>query len=261
MIYRSVGMFANQRLNIIQQLLLEKKQIDIVTLTSILNVSDVTVRKDLSILESKGFLHKVHGGAVLAEDVSADQPIVSAEDEVLSGIASLALTLIEDGDSLFLGQGGGCTVLAKKMSLRSGLTILTNNASALPFLNVGQNNVLFIGGNVASDNGSLYTYGAKAMSCINGLLINKAFICSGCVDIESGLTTNQNLSLGIYEYIIHTARNITLLATHTEFNKTAMQRLCPLSSLTSVVTDNNITDQYRDYFFRQNIKLLTFMDI
>ena len=61
-------MFASQRINLIKQILLDEKQVNITSLALRLNVSDVTVRKDLDVLEKEGFLKKVHGGAILTEE-------------------------------------------------------------------------------------------------------------------------------------------------------------------------------------------------
>ena len=77
-------MFASQRINLIKQILLDEKQVNITSLALRLNVSDVTVRKDLDVLEKEGFLKKVHGGAILTED-ETQNPI-----EFVSNVSSYA---------------------------------------------------------------------------------------------------------------------------------------------------------------------------
>ena len=60
-------MFAAERQNKIKEILTEYKQINVSSLSSILNVTETTVRKDLEALEKEGFLFKTHGGAILNE--------------------------------------------------------------------------------------------------------------------------------------------------------------------------------------------------
>ncbi|MCG8573152.1 MAG: DeoR family transcriptional regulator [Spirochaetes bacterium] len=61
-------MFTLQRIEKIKEILREKKQIDVQSLSRILKVSDVTVRKYLDKLKEEGFITKTHGGAVLIDD-------------------------------------------------------------------------------------------------------------------------------------------------------------------------------------------------
>ncbi|MEG1516028.1 MAG: DeoR family transcriptional regulator, partial [Clostridia bacterium] len=96
-------MFAEQRMEIIKQILREQKHVNIATLSSTLKVSDVTVRKYLDILEKQGVLEKVHGGAIWGPEGHECEPFSEPdEDENLDAIAALAATLVEEGDSLYV---------------------------------------------------------------------------------------------------------------------------------------------------------------
>lgn len=254
-------MFANQRLNIIRQTLLKEHQVDISSLSSLLNVSDVTVRKDLTQLEEEGFLRKVHGGAVL---VSQDDSIATSATggfPELDHLAELALTLIKDSDNLYLGLEPPCLALAKKLSKRKNLTILTNNVLALPYLDSSIHNILFIGGTVSKSGQQQFTHGKKALQFLDGMFVNKAFIGADCIDLQIGVTTNQLLPLEIYEQILHVSRQTVLLATCDQFNRTAMQQLCPMTQFQAIVTDGLVPDNIKDYCFTHDIKLLTSFDL
>ena len=97
-------MFAVQRANIIKEYLLEKKQVEVTTLSKLLNVSEVTIRRDLEKLEKEGFLIRTHGGAVLNEQETPDIPdiidITLDEDmiEDYEGIANIAAHMVDNGD-------------------------------------------------------------------------------------------------------------------------------------------------------------------
>lgn len=254
-------MFADQRINIIKQILLDKKQIEVNSLTSLLKVSNVTVRKDLDALEKEGFLRKVHGGAILVEDIPAETaPEESFDTQEHEKIASIAITLIEDGDNFYLGPGATCLALAKKLNQKKNITVITNNASALPYLDCSTINLLFIGGDVISYNNQMFTHGKKALSYLDDIFVNKAFISSDCIDLDAGVTINHSYSLEIYKKILGCSRQIILLATNNTFDKTALQVLCPINDISVIVTDSDPSDRYKQYLFQNNIKLLTFFD-
>lgn len=254
-------MFANQRLNIIRQTLLKERQVDISTLASLLNVSDVTVRKDLTVLEKENFLRKVHGGAVLVDPEELLSPVPEDQQSNLEQIAELALSLIDDFDNLFLGSEPACLFLAKKLNSRKSLTVLTNNVLALPHIDTSLHNVVFIGGTVAQYANQIFTYGKKALDFLDNMYVDKAFLGADCIDTKIGVTINQVLYYEIYDRILHVSRNATLLACCDQFNRTAMQRLCPLNQFQTVVTDGLVPDNIKDYCFAQDIKLLTSFDI
>ena len=256
-------MFAGQRLDIIRQVLRERKQIDIASLTTLLQVSDVTVRKDLDLLEKEGFLQKVHGGAILQDESPLDAERLPLPDEGLKEkLATLAITLIEDGDSLFLGSGSTCLVFAKQLSCRKALTVITNNASALPILCPHVANLHFIGGEVlCARNGLMHTYGKKALQHLNGVFVSKAFLGAEGLDLRAGLTTNHSPTVDLVQKVIDVSSEVIVLASHEKLGKVALHQIIPLNALSTVVSGGDAGDTYKQYFFEQNIKLLTAFDL
>ena len=255
-------MFAGQRINIIKKILLEQKQVDINTLTSLLNVSDVTVRKDLDSLETDGFLRKVHGGAILLEDDPLDMPkndIPELQEKEM--IADLAITLIDDGDNFYLGPGSTCLMLAKKLNQKTNLTVITNNASALPYIDCSSVNLLFIGGDVVNYNNMMFTHGEKALAYLEDIFVNKAFIGTDCVDLEAGLTINHSYSLDVYKKILDKSRQTILLASKSKFDRIALQLLCPINAISALVTEGDLPEKYKRYLYQNDIKLLTSFDL
>ena len=126
-------MYAVERKRIIREYLKEHNQAQVQELGKLLNVSEVTVRRDLERLETEGLLTRTHGGAVLnKEDV--DDPLLevierSGAKEDYDRIASIALRLVSDGDVVMLSNGPVNTRIAAALAKRSGLTVLTNDMS------------------------------------------------------------------------------------------------------------------------------------
>ena len=252
-------MFANQRLNIIRQVLLKENQVDNASLASLLHVSEVTIRKDLATLESEGFLKRVHGGAILSipQATPEPSPLVSQADSPLNRLADLALTLINDFDNLYLGAEPVCLALATKLYQRKNLTVLTNNVSALPYLDPSIHNLFFIGGTVSRYGEIEFTHGQKALSFLDGIFINKAFIGADGIDLQFGVTSNLLSLKELYSKILSSSKLHILMATHEIFGQTAMQQIDSIETFQTIVTEHTIPDEYKNYCFSKNIKLLT----
>lgn len=256
-------MFAAQRLEKIKKIMYAQKNVNIATLCEILNVSDVTVRRDLEKLESDGFLFKTHGGAVLIEK----EPNISALDaeienyEAKSKIADLACTLIEKGDSIFLGPGSTCYILSKKLKDIENITIVTNNISALGELTPHIKNVYLLGGEMSYENRMLYSLDQRNPQLLEGTYVNKVFIGISGVELKAGFTAN-NLGLSIVlKQAAKTSKNVIFLADHTKFDKIGLYQVVPIDFPRCVVTDEKLGDDYKQYFYEHDIKVLTAYDI
>ena len=98
-------MYTLERHEEIMNLLENKKSISVVKLAELLHVSLPTIRRDLSILEEHGKVHRTHGGVVLRRTSEAEIPLMFREDQNSHAkqiIAQKAAPLIHDGDVIFL---------------------------------------------------------------------------------------------------------------------------------------------------------------
>lgn len=253
-------MFAAQRLERIRSLLLQHKTIDIATLCSVLNVSNVTVRKDFDILEAEGFLKKIHGGAVLI-DTDSKSPISSIElYEEKDGIAQLALKLVEEGDSVFLGSGSTCYLFSKKLP-GCNINIVTSNISALGELVPHLPNTYIIGGNAVQQKSLLSSTGSLAFNYLDSIYISKSFITVDGVDKNAGLTVNDHYDLLLIQKILEISKKVIILVDSSKFGKIALHRLGSLSIADTYITNPSVDDFYKVFFYENNIKLLTKYDI
>ncbi|MDD5017446.1 MAG: DeoR/GlpR family DNA-binding transcription regulator [Eubacteriales bacterium] len=254
-------MFQGQRIEVLKSILQEKKSVDISTLTSALSVSDVTVRKYLDILEREGFLKKMHGGAILIEDTDRDDDESIAELNAKENIAELALTMIEDGDSIFLGPGTSCYLLAKKLHLLKNITVVTNNVNVLEIIAPVVRNLYFIGGEIVCRDGLLYSYGQKALTQLEGMFVQKAFITVEGVDLFAGLTIND---IGILDIILKVeaiSRKLIIMADHNKFNKIGLHHVMPIDKIKIYISNERLDENYKKFFYENDIKILTSYDI
>ena len=117
-----------KRLEQIIKLVSEYEKIDVNTLSEKLNVSKVTIRKDLDKLESKGLLHREHGYAVLnsGDDLNVR---LSINYEIKRKIVQEAVKLVSDNETIMIESGSTCALLAEEIckQKKRNVTIVTNS--------------------------------------------------------------------------------------------------------------------------------------
>ncbi|MCT4621848.1 MAG: DeoR/GlpR family DNA-binding transcription regulator [Marinisporobacter sp.] len=250
-------MIASQRLSKIKEILLMEKTVSIHKLRSIMSVSDVTIRKDLSELEKQGFLIKTRGGATLAE--SSNQQVSQTPSilnyDLKEYIATIAANTIEDGDSVFLGSGATCYLLAKKLKHKD-VTIITNNISALYELTPHLKRVFLIGGELVYRENMISSSSEKVDDYFKDIYVNKAFTSISGIDLMAGLTVDHTLSTFVYKQVPNITQCWTLLADHMKFNKIALFQVGTISTPDRIIT-NQIDDVYKDAFVEKGVEVIT----
>lgn len=255
-------MFPEQRLHTLKKIVEEKKSVDIATLCKELGVSDVTVRKYLDKLEEEGFLKKLHGGAMLVqqeeETLDADGYDLTLEKEHM---AELAVTLIEEGDSIYLAHGSSCYALSKQLHKFGNLSVITNNANAMAELALHVRRLYFLGGEVMAQDGLIYSYGKKALAQLEGTFVQKAFISVSGIDLMAGVTVNDLEQMEIINAVMRMSKEVIVIADSSKFNKVGLHRVCHISDIKIYISDKKLEDKYKEYFFNNDIKILTAYDI
>lgn len=255
-------MFAAQRIKVIKEIMIKNKSVDIATLTNILNVSDVTVRKDLDMLEKENFLVKNHGGAILVdsdEQISKDFTISNYLEK--EQIANLAFTLVEDGDTIFLGYGSTCYIFAKSLKEKKNLTVVTTNVNALPELLPFVSKTILIGGEVIYKDGMMYSAGELTSENLKGIFVNKSFMSVDAVDLMAGFTVNDVSNLSVLKLIPKLSKQVIFLADHSKFDKIGFYQIAPIGLPNAIVSNDKLNDKYKQFFYEKNIKVLTAFDL
>lgn len=254
-------MFAVERIRLIKELLTDKKHIDVSTLSSLLNVSEVTIRRDLEKLENQGFLTRTHGGAIINDtsvyeeipyDNNTEDPLLQYRNE----ISDIAVQLIEDNDVILLSPGPSNLQIAKKLSAKRNVTILTNDLSIAGELsnNVG-NKVILPGGDL--DPSTLTLSGKLTEENIRNFYVNKAFIEVDGVSLARGYTLQDINKTSVVKEMLNISHQKIIVCPYKAFDFIAFSQLAPISMPNKVITNPQIPDNYKNYFFENNIQLFT----
>ncbi len=260
-------MFKSERLQKIRNIIFDRKQINVSTLSSLLGVSEVTIRSDLEQLEQEGFLSRLHGGAVLNEDITSQKEInsaISGDDIVYSkdqdDIGVLAAKLIHDNERIFLGSGTVCYYIAKALKDRKNLTILTNSLYVANILSDNIHiNVLLTGGELQQGK---YCGASNIMKKnVENLFLSKAFFSVAGADFDAGYTVANNTEVDIYNIISARSKEVIFAIEYTKFNQYDFIKLGNLDMAPIVISNSKIPDAYSEYYFTHNIKIITAVDL
>lgn len=232
-------MIKSERLLIIQDLLDKKEIITVTEIVQQLNVSDMTVRRDLSELEDRGLLERVHGGArrlptPMYEELSHhDKKIIHIEEKNL--IAETAITLIEDDDIIFLGPGTTMEILASKIK-NPNILIVTNCLPVFQTLIINDVKTYLIGGELRPITQAFV--GDLTISNLQSMKFHKAFI--GCNAVCNNQVMTSTLSEGVVQTLaVQNTSQSYLLIDSSKLEQRDFYTYCKLEDLDQVVIDQN----------------------
>ncbi len=187
-------MASNPRHDAILRIVEARKSITVNELTERLRVSEVTIRKDLTVLEEMGLLMRTRGGAMLAENRVSSRSLKLRRDEnreAKQRIAERALDLVQDGETVYLDSGSTCSAFASLLAPMS-LRVVTNSIDVLVGLSHSDSVALHsLGGAFRREAGSLV--GPLALEAFSKFRIDVAFLGTTGLS-EQGVFTTQNLN-------------------------------------------------------------------
>lgn len=246
----------------IKTLIYDQKQVDVATLSKMLNVTEVTIRSDLEQLEKTGFLKRLHGGAILNEGAAGEQEINSLlQGQVVSYnqgkelAAKAAAQLVDENDHIFLGAGETCYYIAKELLGMKHLTVLTNNLYVAYVLSASVNiNVIITGGQL---NKGLYcAAGDMFKNSTENLYVSKSFFSVSGVNLTAGYTVDSSSKVHIFREMAQRSRQVVIAADHKKFDNISFVKLGGLDTPLTLATDAELQKPYADYFKQHGIEVL-----
>ena len=251
----------------IKEIILDRSQVDVQTLSALLNVSGVTIRNDLEALEAQGIVKRTHGGAILNDEYNKQKTpanIILEQrlefDKYKDEIGQIASHLVEGGEWVFIGPGITCSFLANYLAQRSGLNIITNNLYIVPiFAQNRSNNVIVLGGSLYPEN--LFLGGEFFTHNLENIHVSKAFFGVSGVDLTRGYSISSFAELSILQQIRRIAERIVFMADYRKFGIVSLARIGPLDSADTLISNERIPAEYKSYFFDHGVRLYTSYEI
>jgi DeoR family transcriptional regulator, fructose operon transcriptional repressor len=238
-------MLAHERRNRLLELVRVRRFASLPDLAEQLGVSESTIRRDLDRLEQQGAARRLHGG-VLYTGVSPKLPHFDAQQpmewEKKRAIATAAVRLIEDGDTILLDGGSTTYELARLLVGRRLHVVTTSLPVANLFAADGQSDLVLIGGNICPRSG--VARGPYADRMLSMVRVRKTIFSVAGISDE-GFFNNDLMLVETERAMMHAAAEVIVVADSTKFGRQSLTHLCPLGAVQHLVSDGGMTPEWR----------------
>ena len=234
-------MLTQERHRLILDLLSRQDVATVSELAQFTNISESTIRRDLSVLDKEGRLKKVFGGAVsLMQIEGINEPAAAERDRIMPDekeqIGRYAATLIKDDDFVYIDSGSTTQRLVDHIGATKALFVTNGIVHAQRLIARGLRTIM-LGGSIKQKNACVA--GADGVRALERFHFTKAFIGTNGIDQDAGFTTPDSEEAAVKEMAIKRSSTAFVLADHTKFG-----RIFPVTfsmvSKCSIITDRII---------------------
>ena len=243
-------MLAQQRQALILEEVRRSGGVRVSDLTRQLNVSDMTIRRDLESLAERGLLEKVHGGATVIAEHSTDEPGFEAKSfrqrREKEAIAKHAASRVRPGSAIGVSAGTTTYALAPYLCEVPGITVVTNSIPVADVLyrtgRADQTVVLTGGLRTPSD----ALVGPFAVAAIRSLHLDLIFMGVHGMDSRSGFTTPNLMEAETNRALVAAGRKLLVLADHSKWEMVGISSIAALTDADVLITDDDLDEKARD---------------
>ena len=235
----SKSLIPAQRRERIQEYLALHKIARTVDLCNMLDASEATVRRDLEWLEQDGVLERTHGGAVLNQRMILEPEYrqrAQNHPEEKRCIGSVAASLIEDGDIVFINSGTTTTQVIHQIRSDAGITVFSNNLSATLEMGEPGFHLYLVGGEFQPRSKSLA--GRFAVENLRQVYANKVILGVDGISLKHGCTVPANAEAEVVQQMIERSKGqIIVVADHSKWGVVSNFQIATLEEIDILVTD------------------------
>ncbi|WP_394287315.1 DeoR/GlpR family DNA-binding transcription regulator [Bacteroides pyogenes] len=249
---------AIQRHKFILEQLKEKGCVKVLELSDQLNVSEVTIRKDLQYLEDRKLLIRYHGSASTPNLLISDTHIDIKEKlhtEEKERIAKAANKLLKADDKIIIASGTTLLAFAKNIEIQGNLTVITSAIKVSLALCYSPNiEVIQLGGIMRKSSASVI--GHFAENILETFSCNKLFIGVDGIDLNHGFTTSNANESYINQQMIAATDEVIVLTDSSKFEKRGFSKICDLNKVSRIITDTNAPAYMVEVLKKRGIEII-----
>jgi len=225
----------------------------------LLDVSAMTIRRDLHMLQEKQIVEVTYGGArlIASKRIEADFDIRTHEHLAeKQAIGKLATKLfIEEGDVIGLDSGSTTLEIARNLP-NIPLTVVTHSMAAANVVAQNKLHSLIVLGGVLQHGANCFC-GPQAIVTLQTLYINKLFLSASGLLLPQGLSCDNLLDAEVKQALLNSSRQIILCMDSSKIGRAYLARFAPLDVIDTLITDNGISDESREAIEQQHIQVIT----
>lgn len=233
-------------------------RIEVPAVAAELGVAVETIRRDLNLLEGRGLVRRVHGGAIPVEKLGYENTLVGRSSVNLDGkrrIAQAAMEQINDAETIFIDEGATAAVFANALSPDRPMTIVT---SSLPVASKLSSNglltVYILGGRVRGN-----TLGAVdhfATNMLEHMVVDLAILGTNGATAKHGLTCPDTAVAAVKSAAIKSSRRTVILADSSKIGSDSSIKFADLHDLDALITERSVPDQLLQPFKRVGVTVI-----
>jgi DeoR family transcriptional regulator of aga operon len=231
-----------ERRRLILEILLRDGRVLVGALASHFRTSQVTIRKDLDLLHSRGRVHRTHGGALPARESAVEDPSLGEKEKLRRKeklqIAAAAARLVKEGQVVILDSGTTTTAIARALRQFKNLTVITNAVNIAADLSGSALDVILTGGTLRKNSFSLV--GPIADETLRRLNADILFLGVDGFDVHYGLSTPNLLEAKVNRAMMDVSRITVAVCDSTKFGRRSLSSIAPVSAVHHVITDRGI---------------------
>lgn len=244
-----------QRRHTIMQLLQEQGEVSVEQLVQLFDISEVTIRKDLSALETNGFLLRKYGGAILMPKEIVDE---NENDELMKRkfvIAKAAAERIRDHNRIIVDSGSTTAALIKQLNLKQGLVVMTNSLSVATELRALENEptLLMTGG--TWDTCSESFQGKVAEQVLRSYDFDQLFIGADGIDLARGSTTFNEL-VGLSQVMAEVSREVVVMVESQKIGRKMPNLELTWQQIDVLITDTGLSEQDKQAILAHGVEVI-----
>lgn len=256
-------MNAGERRQQIVELLNTKGTVLVSDLSQQYDVSEVTIRTDLRLLEKQGVLTRFYGGAnkiMNKGDLKSFKELQLEERhqrfiEAKKRIAIAAVKHVKEGDTIILDSGSTTMLIAEELVKLKHITVITNSLTSAFILSDNSDIMLFMcGGTLRHKTRSFH--GKIAEQSLDGISADILFVGADGIDAIRGITT-FNEGYTISSVMANAASKVIVVLDSSKFGRNGINVVLPLNKLNTIITDNDVNGDYKQQFEDKGIDFIT----
>lgn len=237
------------------QLLQEQGEVSVDQLVQLFDISEVTIRKDLSALETSGFLLRKYGGAILMPKEIMDE---NENDELTKRkfvIAKAAAERIRDHNRIIVDSGSTTATLIKQLNLKQGLVVMTNSLSVATELRALENEptLLMTGG--TWDTRSESFQGKVAEQVLRSYDFDQLFIGADGIDLARGSTTFNEL-VGLSQVMAEVSREVVVMVESQKIGRKMPNLELTWQQIDVLITDTGLSEQDKQAILAHGVEVI-----
>jgi len=242
------------RLIRILEILSANKRIKVTLLAELLNVSQVTLRRDLDSLEKRGIIRRRHGYASL-DGADNTGKRLAYNYLIKQRIAKAAVQTIEEGETVMIESGSCCALLAEELAIaQKKATIITNSIFIKNFtIDLPGINLIFLAGSFQQE--SQVLVGPLTVKSAENVYTDKFFIGTDGFIKEQGFTCRDLQRAETIFGLSKRANKVFILTESDKFSRRGAYNLLGFDSITGIFTDDKIPKESEDSLKKSNIQL------